>query len=222
MKTRTLSGLIAAIATSSAFAAGPDIQITEWMYNGADETGEYIEFTNMGSSAVDFAGWSFDDSSRAAGSVDLSAFGIVLPGQSVILTEAAASAFRAAWSLDTSVKVIGGNTNNLGRGDEINLYDASGSLVDRLTYGDNAIAGTVRAQNASGNPSVVADLVPSTVTTGWVLASAGDSFGSYASSNGDIGNPGSFIYAPVPEPTTHALMLAGLAIVAAVARRRFN
>lgn len=35
---------------------------------------------------------------------------------------------------------------------EINLYDADGNLVDRLTYGDNTLSGSIRAQNNSGNP----------------------------------------------------------------------
>ena len=54
-------------------------------------------------------------------------------------------------------------------------------------------------------------------------ASAGDAFGSYASTLGDIGNPGSFapaVTAPVPEPSTYALLLAGLGVVVTVARRR--
>ncbi|MDP3222374.1 MAG: PEPxxWA-CTERM sorting domain-containing protein, partial [Rubrivivax sp.] len=63
-----------------------------------------------------------------------------------------------------------------------------------------------------------ADLDPFTVTPGWVLATVGDSFGSYASTLGDVGNPGSF--ASVPEPGTWALLLAGIAVVGGVARRQ--
>ncbi|UCV09812.1 lamin tail domain-containing protein [Dechloromonas denitrificans] len=203
-----------------AFAATPNVQITEWMYNGNDATGEYIEFTNLGNSAVDFSGWSFDDSSRAAGSVRLSAFGMVAAGQSVILTEAQASDFRAAWGLTDNVKVIGGNSNNLGRSDEINLYNAGGLLVDRLTYSDQTFAGTVRAQNASGNPVTLAELASSTVTTGWVLAEAGDRYGSRASTLGDLGNPGQFVLAAVPEPSGYAMFAAGLLMIGGLARRQ--
>jgi predicted extracellular nuclease len=222
--TQALAGCALGLAAAAAHAADSGIQITEWMYNGNGATGEYIEFTNLGTGAIDFAGWSFDDDSRTPGVTSLSGFGIVGVGESVVLTEAAAADFRAAWGLVAGVKVIGQNAANLGRADEINLFDASGLLVDRLTYGDQNFAGTVRAQNRSGNPLTAADLAPQTVTTGWVLASAGDAFGSYASTLGDIGNPGSFaapaVTAPVPEPSSYAMLLAGLGVIVTVARRR--
>lgn len=214
MRIRALAPLTL-LAATPAFA---NIQITEWMYNGNGPTGEYVEFTNLGSTPVDFSGWSFDDDSRTAGTVSLAAIGVLAPGASALLAEAAAADFRAAWNLGAGLAIVGSNTTNLGRADEINLFDASGTLVDRLTYGDAVFAGTVRTQNFSGNPGTPADLASFTVTPGWVLASVGDGFGSYASAFGDVGNPG--IYTPVPEPGTWALLLAGAGVVAGVARRR--
>src|SRR6185312_5492576 len=86
--------------------------------------------------------WSFDDDSEHPGTVDLSELGVVAPGQSVILTDnPSKAAFRAAWSLCDDVAVIAGNSAGLGRDDEINLYDAGGTLVDRLKYGDDTIGG---------------------------------------------------------------------------------
>jgi len=205
--------------TLMASAVQAQIQITEWMYNGNGATGEYIEFTNLGSSAVNLNGWSFDDSSRTAGSMSLSALGVLAPGQSVILTEATEEDFRAVWGLSNSVMVLGGNINNLGRSDEINLYDASGTLVDRLTYGDTVFPGTIRAQNSSGNPSTLAALQTQAVDSSWQLAVVGDSFSSKASTLGDVGNPGVFALA-VPEPSSYAMLLAGLGLVGAMARRR--
>jgi predicted extracellular nuclease len=169
------------------------IQITEYMYNGAGTggLGEFIEFTNLSSIAVNMAGWSFDDNSRAPGSQDLSSFDIINPGESVILTESTAVAFRSAWSLSESVKVIGGSTNNLARADEINLYNAAGALVDRLSYDDQTIAGTIRTQLASGwaPPS---KLTSFQISSDWQLASLNDAQNSRSSSAGEIGNPGSY------------------------------
>lgn len=214
-----------ALASTLALAAPAiaQVQITEWMYGG--NSGEYVEFTNLGPSAVDFTGWVYDDDSRfstvASGGFSLSAFGIVRVGESVLITESSAATFRTNWSLPATVKVLGGYTNNLGRADEINLFNASGTLVDRLTYGDAVYAGTIRTQTAAGLPVSLAALAPQTVAPGnWVLAATTDSYGSRMATSGDVGNPGLFTLAPVPEAETWAMLLAGLGLVGAIARRR--
>ncbi len=200
----------AVLVLASASPAG--IYITEWMYDG-NLNGEFVEFTNVGATPVDMTGWSYDDDSRIPGEFDLSGFGIVQPGESVIITEDDADVFRSKWSLPASVKVLGQYTNNLGRNDEINLFDAGGNLVDRLTYGDSTYApGSIRTQRFSGNPSTPAALGANDVWQ-WQLSFVGDSFGSYTSTAGNVGNPGIYI----PEPATLVLMVVG---VAALLRRR--
>lgn len=194
---------------SVALPASATIRITEWMYSGVD--GEFIEFTNVGMSDIDMTGWSFDDDSRLAGTVNLSAFGLVRAGQSVILAESTGAAFAAAWGL-TGVSIIGENATNLGRADEINIFDPGGLLVDRLTYADANNLGP-RTQDFSGNIPL-ADLGTNNANAA-LLSSVGDTFGSWAGAGGSVGNPG--LYTPVPEPATLTALAFG---AAALIRRR--
>ncbi|MGA9335934.1 MAG: lamin tail domain-containing protein, partial [Rudaea sp.] len=99
-----------AVAANAAFAAA-QMRITEFMYSGSD--GEFVEFTNVGDSTQDMAGWSFDDDGETPGSVDLGGFGTLQPGESAILTEASEQSFRSAWNLCAAQKIIGGNSHNL-------------------------------------------------------------------------------------------------------------
>jgi hypothetical protein len=184
------SGVILGTATQNIAITDDDVsprlmRITEYMYGGAN--GEFIEFTNVGSASIDMTNWSFSDNAEIPGAVNLTAFGIVKPGESVILTETAASAFRTDWALCNGQKVIGGNTTNLGRADEINLYDENELLVDRLTYDDQTLHG-VRANNISAWVSPAAP--GKNISTSWTLSVVGDGESSVTSVGGDIGSPG--------------------------------
>jgi 5-hydroxyisourate hydrolase-like protein (transthyretin family) len=165
--------------------AAAQISVTEYMYKG--NGGEFVEFTNVGSTPVDMTRWSFSDGDRSPGQEDLSSYGTVAPGESVILTESTADDFRAAWSLCSAVKVIGSNTHNLGRDDEINLYDSAGVLIDRLTYGDDTVGGP-RAQFDSAYVNAAG--LGNNIATDWTLSSSGDAEGSQVSADGDVGSPG--------------------------------
>ena len=180
-----------AVTVSVDVAPVGQIRITEYAYDGAGTGGEFIELTNVGNAPVDLTGWSFDDSSRQPGSFAIGGFGTVQPGESVVIAENAAEAFRTAWYLPTTVKVIGGNAQNLGRGDEINIYDASNILVDRLTYGDNVTGvGGPRTQNISAW-TTPANLGANAITT-WQLSTVNDAQHSYSSVSSNIGNPGGY------------------------------
>ncbi|MFG0292172.1 MAG: lamin tail domain-containing protein [Phycisphaerales bacterium JB050] len=212
----TVAGILAIAAGANA-----GISITEYMYSGSG--GEYIELTNLGTESVDLTGWVFIDSDRLEGAeeesdlFDLSSFGMVAPGESIIITEDDAATFAADWSLDPAVRVLGllgfDTGKNIGRSDELNIYDADSNLVDRLTYGDEDFAGTIRTKDISGNPLAGAE--GQNDIFNWIYSAEGDSFGSYLSANGDLGNPG---YFTVPTPGTMALI--GLAGLGATRRRR--
>ncbi|MEX0876771.1 MAG: lamin tail domain-containing protein [Phycisphaerales bacterium] len=210
-RTETVSRAVlalAALAGASAVAAA-DIRITEYMYSGND--GEFVEFTNLGGAAVDLSGWSFDDSSREPGVFALS--GMLGAGQSMVITESEAEFFRSAWGLSAEVLILGGVENNLGRNDEINLYNAMGGLVDRLTYGDGDFPGTFRTQEVSANPGSFGDLGANDIFA-WQASEEGDSYGSYFSAGGDLGNPGAYVPAP------GAIALLGLGGLMGARRRR--
>ncbi|HEY2838588.1 MAG TPA: lamin tail domain-containing protein [Pirellulales bacterium] len=213
---------LAAILASAGRASAASMAITEWMYNSSSTGGEYVEFTNVTKAPIDMTNWSEDDNNRTAGKHAFgSTFGIVQPGQSVILTESTPAAFAAAWHLSNSVKIIGPYSNdNLGRSDEINLYDNHGVLVDRLTFNDQGTNGGPRTSGFGGNIPL-ANLGQNTPQHA-VLSAVGDSYGSFASTNGDVGNPGAYTAFQVPEPSTVTLVAVGGLVLAGsrLARRR--
>jgi hypothetical protein len=217
-------GASAVALTLAAGTASAQIRITEWMYNPVVSAGEFVELTNMGASAVNFAGYSYDDDSRIPGVFSLAGFGLVQAGESVVFTEMAAADFRLAWGLSSSVKVLGGVTNNLGRNDEINIFNGN-TLVDRLTYGDQNFPGTLRTQGTSGRPGS-AGAIGANNPALWLFSVVGDVEGSIRTNGGqgDIGSPGFTSFAPsttvIPVPGAALLMTGGLALIGFAARRR--
>lgn len=174
------------------FGATGGMRITEWMYSGT--TGEFVEFTNMSAAPIDLTGWSMDDDHAVPGAFSLSAFGVIQPGESVVVTEAVEATFRAAWNLPASVKIIGSlgvaTGNNLARNDEINLYNAGNVLVDRLTYGDQSFPGTIRTQNTSGQTCT--ESIGQDDPSLWELSAVGDEYNSFLSTSAEKGSPGSY------------------------------
>ena len=179
-----------AVAAGSASA---QIRITEYMYSGelaagGGGGGEFFELTNVGDSPIDMTGYSYDDESAVPGTTDLSVFGVVMPGESVIVAEDPESIFRIDWSLPASVDVLGDNTNNLNRNDAINIFDADDNLVDALDFGDQDFPGSVRAREFSAWPCL--DAVGADDPFGWNLSVIGDVQGSYQSAPMTVGSPG--------------------------------
>jgi predicted extracellular nuclease len=189
------------------------IRITEYMYQGAD--GEFIEICNVGATPENMTGWSFDDADRVPGAHSLTPLGILAAGQCGIISEPDAAAFDASWGLGGLVPIAGSNINNLSRNDEINIYDSSTALVDRLTYGDQNFPGTIRTQEKSGWVSQAG--LGANNPAAWTLSAVADSQNSYTGALGSIGSPGRHI---VPEPTTLSLLFIGIAALAGRRGRR--
>jgi hypothetical protein len=184
---------------SYTFGATGGMRITEYMYDGP--SGSFVEFTNLSAAPIDLTGWSMDDDHALPGTISLSAFGTVQPGESVIVCEIDPALFRAAWNLAPSVDIIGGMGvtigNNLARNDEINLFSSTNALTDRLSYGDTiSFPGTIRANNTSAQ-TAAANIGQDDIAA-WQLSVAGDAFGSWAASTGEAGTPGIF---GTPTPT---------------------
>ena len=178
-----LGGLIAT-PTAALAAPADDIRITEWMYNNSPGDGkEFVELTNLGSDAVDMTGWSFDDDSEVPGTVSLSGFGTVLPGESVIFTDNTVAGFRAEWGVPDTVKIVGENSAGLGNGDEINVFDGSGELVDHLAYPGDKRTDGVSAWIPEGS-------LGTNDAASAVSSAIGDQEGSWAAADGAIGSPG--------------------------------
>lgn len=200
--------LIATISTVSANASA-QLYITEYMYSGGGD--EFVEFTNFGTSSIDLTGWTYTTGS--SGSHDISAFGTIAAGESVIVTQGNIAFFRDTWGLDSSVQIIGGVTSALSRNDQISILDSSNTLIDHLAYGDGDFDGSVRTREYSGNiPFTSLGLNDAFAT---VLSESGDVYGSWSSTEFDVGNPGSY---PVPAPS--ALLTLGLAAACSTRRRR--
>ena len=197
--TATAAALLVAVPTAAQADASSGVRITEWMYNPASSAGEFIEITNLGTAPVSFAGWSFDDDSRTPGVLPLDGLGTLAVGQSAIITEATDATFRTQWGLGAEIPIVAGNTFNLGRADEINIFsgsDAVANLVDRLTYNDQGTGGVKgpRTAGVSGIPMTEAALGANTAAQ-WQLAAVGDAEMSRAATPGDIGSPGTSRFA---------------------------
>ncbi|RYE17845.1 MAG: lamin tail domain-containing protein, partial [Sphingobacteriales bacterium] len=184
--------------------ASAQMRITEFQYNGS----EFVEFSNIGATAINMNGWSFDDNSRTAGAFSLSAYGMVRAGESVILSETTAADFRTLWNLCDNIKVIGSNTQNLGRSDEINLYDNSGALVDRLTYNDQGTTPQGGPRTDVNSAWVPQSALGNNTHINWVLSAAGDTENSFAATSGGfIASPGKSSRTIVPyNPCAPGLM----------------
>ena len=174
------------------------LRITEVMSNSNHSdtaaNGDWFEITNTGSTAINIAGYSFDDDDRLAGaSGGFPAYVLQSGASMIVLNDASDTTFRSLWNLDLPIRVIANaeisNFPGLGSaGDEVNLFNNSGGLVDRFTFGA-ATEGFSFAKYNDGQS------VPGELSSNGVL-------GAYESDDpsDDIASPGISSDVPAPLP----------------------
>src|SRR5450432_1475537 len=131
--------IVASAALLLASTAHANVYITEFCSDtGDNQKFEFAEFTNLGNTPVDMTGWSEDDSTAKPNKTghSLTGLGILAPGESGIITEATPAVFRSYWGLASTVPVVGPYTNDSlsTTADSVTLFNASGTLVDRIDY----------------------------------------------------------------------------------------
>ena len=217
--------IAAAVAVSASASAKAQIFITEvapWASGNAAYASDWFELTNTGASAADITGWKMDDNSGSTPSpVALSGITSIAAGKSVVFIDITGSdlatkstGFFNAWFGGTApagfeIGGYGGTSVGLSTGgDAVNLFDGSGTLMAKVTFGT--------ADNASpfqtfDNTAALDNVTISTLSTVGVN-------GAFTATDGiEVGSPG---VTAVPEPSEYAAAFGVLALGAAVWIRR--
>ena len=213
---KSLSSLLittALVAISS--SASASLRITEVMSSsagGGSPTGDFLEITNYGSSAISMSGWKMDDNSfDITKAVALNGITSIGAGESVIFIEsvagAAVNSFKTFWGGLTGVQVgyYSGSGISFGSGgDSAILFNAEAAEATRVTFGAATAGKTFfwgyNAATGTVDPSYNG-LVSSVGTIGTQVT---------FTSSGDTGSLGTAI---IPTPGAVALLgLAGLIV----------
>ncbi len=145
------------------------IRVTEvapWSSGNGPVGSDWFEITNTGSSAVDITGWKMDDNSFAfANAVALSGVTSLAPGEAAIFLEIGATQ-NAATVIQTFIQTWFGGTKPAGLqigtysgsgvglstgGDGVALYDASGNVQAKVSFGAATTLAPLRTfDNAAG------------------------------------------------------------------------
>ncbi len=176
-------------------------EVAPWASGNSPYAADWFEVTNTGTTAVDITGWKIDDNSKIyTSAVSLRGATSIGPGKSVVFIEGTSDgstdatldkAFSQAWfgtdAPPTGVTIAhyGGSGVGLSTaGDEVNLFDASGTLVTGIGFGTSTTG--LSFDNKAG-------LGSSAPQTPIVLAlSAVGTNGAFIATDGiETGSPGS-------------------------------
>ena len=108
----------------------PNIVINELHYNSAGDDAEFIELYNNSSLSVDLSGWTIDGIG-----LTIPTGTVILPRWYVVFTD---NDFQFREQTTTSNVFVGGQYSGglSGGGETITLFDASGDLIDTVSYDD--------------------------------------------------------------------------------------
>ena len=217
---RALGAITLALSLAGT-AAHAQIAITEvapWSSGNSPVAADWFEITNFGSTAVNLSGWKIDDNSNSCvSSVALVGITSIAAGESVVFIEGAAANanFVTTWfggQVPAGLQIgrYSGAGIGLGAGgDALNVYTAAGTLITRVDFGASPTSAPYASfDNAAGASGITLTALSAVGVNGAFVAAAG----------GEIGSPGRG--GVVPEHGTWALMLAGMAAVGGIARRR--
>jgi methionine-rich copper-binding protein CopC len=114
-----------------------DLLITEVNSNATGD--DFFELYNYGSTTINLSGWGVDDDSAQFGeAIGLPANLTLGAGEKLVIAkatdDATLQAFKTAWGLDSSVKVIGLNLPGLGKDDAVVLFDSAGNVATAFSY----------------------------------------------------------------------------------------
>lgn len=229
---KTLLSIVALTFAAAAAPANAAIIISEvapWASTAANAayTADWFELTNTGSSSVNISGWTMDDDSNNSNSALLSGVTSIGANESVVFVELLAgtdattliNSFKSAWfgsnvpasfKIGTYTQGVAGGVGLGANGDTVNIYNGvAGTLQAKVTFGvSDATAPYQTFNNAAGLNNTAISTLSVVGTNGAFLAADAK----------EVGSPGSI--AAVPESETYAMMLAGLAVFGAFARRR--
>jgi hypothetical protein len=216
-----LTATLGILAGANASAAVVITEVSPSSSDNAPYAADWFELTNTGNSAVNITGWKMDDNSNSFNnSVALTGVSSIAAGQSVVFVEdtnassdaTLDSSFESTWfganvPAGFTIGNYGGGGVGLSTGgDQVNIFDSSGTRQADVTFG--------AVQNVNGPTFDNSAGINGTLTT----RSAVGVDGAFKASDGEIGSPGTI--APVPIPATAWLLGGGLLGLFGVGRRR--
>ena len=228
--TASLAAALLATAAASAHAEIIISEVSPYSSGNAPYGADWFELTNTATAPVAVSGWKVDDNSNSfASAVLLNAIAEIGAGELVIFIDgsaATAAAFKTFWfgahvpgGLQVGTYSGAGIGLSTG-GDALNIFASDGTRLAGASFGPSTTGRTF--DNAAGRTSLTLPLPEITTLSSLGTNGAFQSVAALASGvpvgTLDIGSPGTI--AAVPEASTYAMLMIGLAGLSMLRRVR--